>query len=379
LPTVSYRLFIDEQPAEEGLLEAIQQLEVEDHADMADILRLRLSIGVRDGCNRWSALDDDIFQRLTNIKVMVTVGNGASERLMEAYVIETSADFSNQPGQSVLNVVAMDPTVLMNLEEKNEAWPGMSDSDIATAIYTHRDYDFKPDVEETQWQREESEQTVIQRGTDIQFLQRLARRNGFECYVETNPRTGRTEGHFHPPRLDVPAQGVLSVNLGEASNVNSFNVSNDMLRPAQVSAPGLDIGDQSEQEGTAERASLETLGRESTLAADRPRRVLLTGSGLAQDGELQPWAQAVADRSSWAIRAEGELNTVAYGGILRAKRPVEVRGAGICFSGRYYVERVHHTFTRDSYTQRFTLRRNALALTGQERFTADEALAATGA
>ena len=34
------------------------------------------------------------FRRLTNIKVHVTIGSGAPERLVEAYVIETSADFS---------------------------------------------------------------------------------------------------------------------------------------------------------------------------------------------------------------------------------------------------------------------------------------------
>jgi hypothetical protein len=35
---------------------------------------------------------------------------------------------------------------------------------------------------------------------------------------------------------------------------------------------------------------------------------------------------------------------------------------------------VHHTFTGDGYTQRFTLRRNALGLTDQERFQEDRAL-----
>jgi len=38
-------------------------------------------------------------------------GSGKTEPLIEAYVIQTSADFANQPGQSVLNVVAMEPTV----------------------------------------------------------------------------------------------------------------------------------------------------------------------------------------------------------------------------------------------------------------------------
>ena len=80
------------------------------------------------------------------------------------------------------------------------------------------------------------------------------------------------------------------------------------------------------------------------------------------------------DRSAWAIRAEGELSTVTYGGILRAKRPVNVRGAGRQFSGTYYVEKVLHRFQGQGYTQKFTLRRNATGVTGREGFVEDNAL-----
>ncbi|MDJ0893067.1 MAG: contractile injection system protein, VgrG/Pvc8 family [Gammaproteobacteria bacterium] len=377
MPEVTYTLLIDDRPAASELLAAIQQVEVEDHADVADMLRLRIAIGVTESCADWSVLDEqDLFTRLQNLKLRVGVGSRQSETLIDAYVIESSARFANQPGQSVLDVVATDATVLMNLEERVRAWPDMSDSQMATEVFGSSQYDFDLQVEDTDWQREEREQTVMQRGTDIQFLMRLARRNGFECYVETSPETGRNEGHFHPPRLDAPAQGVLSVNLGEATNVDGFNVRHEMLRPAVADAMGLHSRDQAEQEATADSASQEGLGRDSTLGSDRPRRVLLTGRGLVQEGELQPLARAVTDRSAWAIRAEGELNAAAYGGILRAKRPVMVRGAGRQFSGRYYVERVHHRFTGDSYTQAFTLRRNASSLTGQERFTGDDGLPA---
>lgn len=373
MPAVSYRLFIDKQPADEGLLETIRQLEVEDHADMADMLRLRLSIGVRDGCNRWSGLDDDLFQRLTNIKVMVTVGNGAPEQLMDAYVIETSADFANQPGQSVFNVVAMDPTVLMNLKEDVREWPDMADSDIATTLFG--DYNFSPQVESTEPSRQRDAVTTMQRGTDIQFLRTLALRNGFECYVEVNPTSGVVEGHFHPPRNDRAPQGVLTVNMGEATNVNSFNARYDMLRPAAARVTGLDTESQEDQPAEARETGISAMGRDTVMAQERPREILLTQTGLSQTGELQTLTQSVTDRSAFAISANGELNTVAYGAILRAKRPVEVRGAGRQFSGTYYVEQVQHTFTGDSYTQRFSLRRNAIGLTGSERFTEDTSLA----
>ncbi|MCM3906046.1 MAG: hypothetical protein ND866_30550, partial [Pyrinomonadaceae bacterium] len=60
----------------------------------------------------------------------------------------------------------------------------------------------------------------------------------------------------------------------------------------------------------------------------------------------------------------------------RAKRPILVRGAGQQFSGTYYVERVNHILTPDSYKQNFTLRRNAVGLSGQESFVASTALPA---
>jgi phage protein D len=371
---VSYTLQIDRVPASPDLLAAIQQIEVEDHADMADMLRLNVAIGIKDGCADWTVLDDDLFQRLANITVLVTVGSAPAEPLIDAYVIETSANFANQPGQSVLNVVAMDPTVLMNLEERVRDWPDMADSDIATAVFSDRAYTFVPIVEATKWIRQEVDQKVIQRGTDIQFLQQLARRNGYEVYVETDPLSRETQGHFHPPQLDQKPQGVLSVNMGQATNVNSFNARYDMLRPTTAQVTGLDVETQSDQPAQAERSALPDLGNNPPLNGDRPRRVLLNQTGMAQTGELQTLAQAVVDRSAQAITADGELNTVAYGGILRAKRPVEVRGAGRQFSGIYYVEKVLHTFSGDGYTQRFTLRRNALGLTGQERFAEDRAL-----
>ena len=371
MTAVSYTLLVDGAPASPDLMANIQQIEVEDNADMADMLRLRIAIGVKDGCGDWSVVDEDIFGRLDDIRVIVTVGS-LTEALMVAHVVDVSADFSNQPGQSVLNVVAMDPTVLMNLEQTVRPWPNMADSDIATVIFG--EYKFLPQVEQTQTWRQEVDCTTIQRGTDIQFLRQLAQGNGYECYVELNPLAGLTEGHFHRPRLEQPPQGVLSVNMGEATNVNSFNARYDMLRPTRVQVTGLDIETQSDQPAQADSAALPGLGSKPALNGQRQRRVLLSQTGLAQTGELQTYGQAVVDRSAWAITAQGELNTVAYGRMLRAKRPVSVRGAGRQFSGTYYVEKVLHTFTGDGYTQRFTLRRNALGLTGAESFMPTAAL-----
>jgi phage protein D len=373
MAAITYVMTIDGVPASEELLGAIGQIEVEDHAGMADMLRLRVVMGVKDGCAGWSFVDDGVFERLANIRIAVAVGSGRAETLIDAYVIETNASFANQPGGSVLNVVAMDPTVLMNLEEKVKPWANMADSDVANAIFASPAYKFTQVVDATKWRRQEADQTLIQRGTDIAFLQMLASRNGFEVYVETNGLTGLVEGHFHAPRLDLPPQGVLSVNMRDATNVNSFNARFDMLRPATAQASNLDVESREHQQAQVASSRMTPLGRETALAAGRRRRVLPSGTGLTRTGELQAYTQALADQSALAITANGELNTVAYGGLLRAKRPILVRGAGQQFSGTYYVEMVQHILTPDSYKQNFTLRRNALGLSGREPFAAGSA------
>jgi phage protein D len=303
----------------------------------------------------------------------VNVGSGKTEPLIEAYVTESNANFANQPGQSVLNVVAMEPTVLMNLLEQSKAWPNMADSDIAETIFGN--YDFDPVVDQTQPSWQENDYTTIQHGTDIQFLQQLAKRNGYECYVELNPETALIEGHFHLPKLQQNTQGVLSVNMGDATNVNSFSARFNNIGPTTAKASNIDIESQDDQSSDVDQQALTDLGSSPSLASDNPRQILLTGTGLSSTAELQTVAQAEVDRASWAITAEGEVNTVAYGAVLRAKRPILVRGAGPQFSGTYYVQSVTHTINGDGYAQRFSLKRNASGLTGDEDFMPSTALA----
>ncbi len=370
-PQATYTLLLEGEVAPPEVLATIQLLEVEDHAKMADMLHLRTLVGVNEKKSGWTILDEGRFGRLSRIQVKVTLGSGPAVLLIDSYVTESRVQFSNQPGKSVLDVYAMDPTVLMNLDEKVRAWPNMKHSEIAQQIFD--EYSFDAILDETSVSYDEEKTQLTQRSTDIQFLQKLAQRNGFECFVKPNPQ-GKVEGHFHKPKVDDSPQAVLSVNSGEATNVNFFNARFDMIQPAQAVAATLEIESQSDQKGEVSEQSLRVLGKGGTVAGDRPRRVLIAQTALTTASELQTYAQGVVDELSFAISAEGELNTVAFGSILAAKKAVNVRGAGRQFSGVYYVEKVLHTFTGDGYRQKFRLRRNAIGLQGQEDFTEDNAL-----
>jgi phage protein D len=368
---VSYRLTIAGQPAPGELVSAIQRLEVEEHASMASLLRLTFAIAVEDSGRGWTIIDEDLFPRLAELSLSIAVGNGQPEPVLTGYVIETRAVLSDAPQRSTFDVIAMDASVLMNLEEKVRAWPNMADSDIAEAIIG--EYGLTPVVDSSQPTRQEDDVVPLQRGTDIQFLRSLAERNGFDLFVTAT--AGGAEGHFHPPRVDEEPQGVLTVGFGGASNVAELTASFDALRPTVARAAQLTADAGEAESAEADAVSLAELGGASLLGTASPRVSLLAGTGVAGTAELQTYVQGVVDRSAWAVRAEGELNTSRYQGVLRARRPVSVRGVGRVLSGTYYVERVLHAFTEEGYTQRFTLRRNALGLKGGEDFTEDGATA----
>lgn len=367
MPGVSYTLLIDGLPAGAEVIDRIQRIEAETHVDLAGMLRLQLSIAPREE-GGWYVLDEGTFSRLTNLRLAVTVGSGPPVHLIDTYVMETNARLANQPGGSTLDVVAMDATVHMSSEEKVRAWPNMSDSSIALAIFA--EYGLLARVASTQPVRSEPGVTTIQRGTDISFLRRLAERNGFEVAVRPNPLLGTPEGHFHPPAIEDPTQGLLSISMGDLTTMDSFSGRQELVRAARTRAATIDEATLSVQEAGATSSSERALGARPSLDGRGARERVLPPSTLFDVGELQTYAQALANRSSWATTVEGSLSTAAFGEVLLCGTPVLLRGAGSELSGTYYTERVLHAIGPDQYTQHFTLRRNATGLEGNEPFAA---------
>jgi hypothetical protein len=68
-------------------------------------------------------------------------------------------------------------------------------------------------------------------------------------------------------------------------------------------------------------------------------------------------AQGQLDSSSDVVTAQGDLDTLRYGAILKSRALVDVRGAGQTNNGTYYVKSVTHSLSGGTYRQRFTLTR----------------------
>ena len=91
--------------------------------------------------------------------------------------------------------------------------------------------------------------------------------------------------------------------------------------------------------------------------------VFCLGTVLMRDTSNQNPAQAAtnalaqATNTPDAVQGTGEIDSVRYGNVLRARKLVNIRGAGLTYDGTFYVKSVTHTITRGDYKQSFSVSR----------------------
>ena len=364
-----YVITVQRAPLPKPFLSALKDIEVECSLEEASAFRLRFELS-QTVTGDWDVLELDIFRPLLPVSIRVGLGRFVPETLINGYVREARLSNRSQPGGSTLEVVGFDATAtLMNHAETPMSHPNQPDSVIAAKIFGGTYGMIPMAFPATPAARTTLDVTTAQRISDIRFLKELAERNGYECYVQPDPLTGLDVGHFHPPQVAMPTQGVLSTNFGMATNLESFDVNYDMLEPTSVLGMALDPDTRAPVPATAMAALERPMGREPALLRILPSPLLRPARAhVANPAEQLAHSQSLVDRSSRCLRGTGEVDGIKYGKVLRPGLPVAVRGAGREHSGNYYVTRVTHSVSTDHYTQSFDVWRNAVGLTGAELF-----------
>jgi len=395
----AYEIAFNDEAVEVEFYSAVVSLTVEENSTPASTLQMRLAI-TRDDNGVWSHLEDDRFAVFTKISVRIGFtgggglagalgaavggltggdGNDGLEPVFDGYITAANPNWGSEPGDSHLEIVAMDTSVLMSLEEKIATWPNLSDSDIVQQIVAG--YGVQANVESTPTVHQENDTTIIQRATDIQFVRTLAERNGMEFYFETDKDSREVSAFMRPPQLEGTPQPDLAIQFGEESNLRNFTTSVSGQRPLSVKTTQIDVKANSPNSAQVSDTQLSKLGDRDAndliggpLGAlvtpkDANAQMLLLAPPTSDATELQTVSQAVRDEASWLITASGEINSEAYQSVLRPHRLVLVKGAGGQYSGKYYVTSVVHELQGDGgYVQKFEARRNARDLDGSEQF-----------
>jgi hypothetical protein len=363
MPEVAATISIEDEAAPDLFL-SLLEMEVEEDHRMAASFRNKVAISRQDD-GLWNLLEDERIKPWAKVTVSVNVADEEQE-ILTGYITQLKPHIASDENDSYLEIYGMDPSCLMSLEEKIKVWPNMSDSDIASQIFG--EYNLTPEVEDTGITHDEAITTITQRDTDIQFLKRLARRNGYECFVNGE------SGFFRKPVLDSEPLPYLAAHFGGETNLISFDAKLNSLRPTKVEMHQFDSVAKEVQDAVIETGEQALLGRDRAESIAVPNGIIprmhvrqtLSVNQLA----MENLCRALFDEAEWLVEATGEVETVLYGAVLRARSLVPIKGVGEVFSGTYYITNVKHSFKTDKYTQHFRARRNALAPSGDEDFGA---------
>lgn len=361
--------------AYDALYQDLIAVEVSERVNEPSSFALQIGIFKQEN-GSWTRLDETEssaggFSPWQRVTVALSF-DSAPDLLIDGLVAGISPRFTATEGETHLLVWGYDISYKMDLDERVVAWPDKKYSDIAAEIFGN--YGLTPNVTDTQVLQTQSRDLLIQRGTDWQFLKRLASHIGFDVSVHG------TTGYFRPPDLSRAPQKDLAVNFGqEGTNVAWFEPRLVGDLPGKISMARVNAVTKRIEKIAVSQSPLRALGKRNANALRQGRGIssepLALGAAEPSFNEqaMEAAVTGMLRRNDWFVSGEGELDGMLYGRALRADGTVLIKGVGRQFSGRYYVTEVTHRVTPSGYTQHFKAIRNGLDLQGDEPFTSEGA------
>ena len=172
---------------DEDLYGDVVSLSVEESTRAASTLHLQIALRLQDD-GTWTYLDDDRLRavqcghREGGIYRWRRIGgalgslfgggdsNDGLKTVFDGFITDVDVQLGSEPDNAFINLSGMDASVMMSVEEKVATWPDMSDSDIVQQIVSS--YGLAVQADATATVHQEANTTIVQRGTDIQFVQR---------------------------------------------------------------------------------------------------------------------------------------------------------------------------------------------------------------
>jgi hypothetical protein len=348
------------RPAPPEALSALTRVEVTNDAQNGDGFQLTFTL------NKSQPTDYDLLQSgalAPSTRVIIGVVLGVlPEVLIDGIITHHQHAPSNDPGQSTLTVTGKDVSIMLDLEEKNEKYENQPDFLIVTRLLaSYAKYGLVPQVTPTTdvpIMLDRIPRQAVE--TDLQFIRRMAERNGFIFYIEPLTFGVNTAYWGKENRLGVP-QSALTLGTGASTNLKSLHFTQDALAP--VSPRGTFVEPITKTAIPIPQLPSLRIPPLALSPVAALRTVLMRDTSNQNPAQAATSALARATNSPDAVRGEGEIDTVRYGHVLRARKLVGVRGAGLSYDGNYYVRRVTHNISRGDYKQSFTVSREGTGAT----------------
>jgi hypothetical protein len=349
-------------PVPQTVIDALTELQVSTTVGAQSGFQMKFTLGKNSPLAQ-SLLPSGFFDPRRRVIITVTL-NGNATVLMDGVITKQDVTPGAAPGQSVLTVTGMDISALMDFIDLTgipyPAMPLFAIVDLVLAKYAA--FGVVPLVIPNiiGLIQNPIERFKKQQGTDYQYVTNLARENGHVFYIDPGPTPGMSIAYWGPELgAFFPTQPALSIDLDADSNVESMNFSYDGLAakqyivtilepnskiPIPIPIPNIDILKATLSKKAPPPLKSQVLGEMSNKTPAEALSIVL--------GALV--------RSADAISANGQLDVVRYGHVLKARQKVSVRGGGPYYDGLYNVKSVTHSIKRGEYKQSFTLKRGGV-------------------
>lgn len=353
-------------PVPAMLIDALEEVTVTSASEGASGFQLRFKVNSKSELNTLFLIavgnNTSLGTPPLRVVLIVTLG-GRPQPLFDGVLtnVEVQAGQNRQPGS--ITITGEDLTKVMDLVDfSGLPYPAMPvEARFALICAKYAAFgiiplpipSFFPDVPIP------IERIPAQQGTDLTYIRQLAEEVGHVFYIEPGEVPLTNIAYFGPEIKVGPPQPALNIDMDAHTNVESLNFSfdptkgvlpivfiqNQMTRvPIPIPIPNLNPLQPPLGVLSSPLANLKIM---KDTAKMNPMQAICTG--LAE-----------AKKSQDSVSASGSLDVLRYGRILRPRRLVGVRGAGIAYDGLYYVSSVTSTLARGKFSQSFNLTRNGL-------------------
>jgi hypothetical protein len=350
-------------PVPQVALDALTGVNVESHTGGASGFDLTFTLSNRSPLHTIFLLAAGKTP-LLRVILVVTV-NGSPEVLMDGVTTLVQVTPGNAPGHSTLTVTGEDLTKVMDsnlIDLSGNPYPAMpAEARVALIIAKYAMFGVVPLVIPSLFTDIPLpiERMPTHQGSDLQYVQKLAADAGYVFYIDPGPVPGMNKAYWGPEIKVGPPQPALNLDMDAHTNVESLSFT---LQTGEKVLPIVFI-----------QNALTKVPIPIPIPDINPLQPPLGVTGLIptrvevlrDTAKLSPMAaisrgMATASKSSDAVTGKGTLDVLRYGRLLKSRKLVGVRGAGMAFDGLYFVKDVKSTIKRGEFKQDFTLTRNGL-------------------
>ena len=353
-----FKMWFDGKSATQEQLDKVDEVTVSQIIDRAWEARIKIPVCVNND-GKWEGENEAWMKAFTRIRVEVNPGNGKFVPLIDGPVVAFDSERSAQPGKSVVIVVVQDDSALLNREVKIDVQSGKTDSDLAREMFNV--FTGTPQIDDTPAQPNPITDASVQRGTPMQYLRELARRNqNWHAYVLPGKTEGASIGCFRKFPEDTDGLPEMTL-LGLDRNIENFNVNNRAQNPCKVRASTLDVDHSTVNTNAASYQEAPLMGDQPADGGSTNQATCLLPPGQSDRVDVTTATQGAAANSGFSLEARGNVVPFCYPAVLSPYRWVVVKISDSELSTKYLIHQVTHTLTRSVYRQVFTMKGNAVS------------------